>query len=40
MSLDRDVKALEITGISDRHAFHGDWKQHNVRPRHAQLTPT
>jgi hypothetical protein len=34
------VKALEITGISDRHAFHGDWKLHNVRPRHAQLTPT
>jgi len=33
MSLDRDVKALEITGISDRHAFHGDWKNYTMYAR-------
>jgi hypothetical protein len=25
MNLDKDMKALETTGILDRHAFHDDW---------------
>jgi hypothetical protein len=36
---DKDMKALEATGILNRHSFHGDWN-YTIHPRHAQGKPT
>ena len=36
---DKDMKALETTGILNRHSFHGDWN-YTIHPRHAQGKPT
>ena len=36
---DKAMKALEATGILNRHSFHGDWN-YTIHPRHAQGKPT